>query len=190
MGERHLIVGLGNPGADYAQTRHNIGFMAVERLASRHGISVTTKKFKGVVGNGEIAGQQVSLLMPQTFMNLSGESVQPAAAFYGINVSKILVLHDELDLAPGVLRVKQAGGHAGHNGLRDMIAKLGSPDFVRVRLGIGRPLKGEVTSHVLGRFSKQEEAWLDDLLERACDAVEVWLTEGVAAAQNKYNTGA
>jgi PTH1 family peptidyl-tRNA hydrolase len=184
---RYLVVGLGNPGAEYAQTRHNVGFMAVERLASRHGVSVTTKKFKGLLGNGTISGQQVTLLMPQTFMNLSGESVQPAAAFYDVKADGVIVLHDELDLSFGVMRVKQAGGHAGHNGLRSIIAQLGAPDFARVRLGIGRPVKGDVTGHVLGRFSKQEEAELDDLLELACDAVEVWMTEGVAAAQNKYN---
>jgi peptidyl-tRNA hydrolase, PTH1 family len=184
---RYLIVGLGNPGAEYAQTRHNIGFMAVERLASRHGISVTTKKFKGLIGNGTIGSHQVTLLLPQTFMNLSGESVQPAAAFYDVKPDGIIVLHDELDLAFGTLRVKSAGGHAGHNGLRDMIAKLSSPDFARVRLGIGRPVKGDVTGHVLGRFSKQEDAELDDQLERACDAVEVWLTEGVSVAMNSYN---
>jgi PTH1 family peptidyl-tRNA hydrolase len=162
--------------------------MVVGRLASRHGVDLKTKKFKSFLGSGTIAGRSATLLMPQTFMNLSGEAVQPAAAFYQVEPSSMLVLHDELDVAFGELRFKQAGGHAGHNGLRSIIAQLGTPGFDRVRIGIGRPQRGDVTGHVLGRFSPEERAELDDVLERVCDAVELYLSDGLAAAQLKYHT--
>lgn len=184
---RYLIVGLGNPGAKYEKTRHNIGFMMVERFAARHRVSLTQTKFHARYGTGVACQVDVVLLEPQTFMNLSGKSVAPAAKFYNLEPTHIIVAHDELDLAAGTLRVKQGGGHGGHNGLRDIIAQTGKPDFLRLRLGIGRPEHGDVTSHVLGAFRPDEHPLIDDLIERGCNALECILVDGVTIAQNRYN---
>lgn len=184
---RTLIVGLGNPGSQYAKTRHNIGFMALDRLASRYGMSASSNKFKGLWCNGSIGTHSVTLLKPQTFMNLSGDSVQKAAAFFDIEADSIIVLHDELDIGFGELRVKSGGGHGGHNGLRDIIAKTGSKDFTRVRIGIGRPTRGSVSDWVLGGFSGTEQSSLEELIETAADAVEAIVYDGVIMAQNKFN---
>ena len=184
---RHLLVGLGNPGPKYAQTRHNIGFMAVERLASRWGLSLTREKFKGVYEVGLVGGVDAALLKPLTFMNLSGQSVQPAASFFSVEPEQIVVFHDEIDLPCGELKIKMGGGHGGHNGLRDIIARLGTRDFVRLRLGVGRPERGDVTNWVLGRFSEEERVEVEELIEEACDAAEMILGEGVAAAQNRFH---
>jgi PTH1 family peptidyl-tRNA hydrolase len=165
-----LIVGLGNPGSDYAKNRHNIGFMALDAIVRRHGFSPWRQKFQGEICEGQIAGDKVLALKPQTYMNLSGNSVQAAAAFYQIAVGDIVVLHDELDLAPGRMKVKLGGGHAGHNGLRSIQAALG-PDFRRVRLGIGHPgHKDAVSNWVLGNFAKADQDWLVPLIDAIADA--------------------
>ena len=165
-----LIVGLGNPGSDYAKNRHNIGFMALDAIVQRHGFSPRRQKFQGEVCEGTLAGDKVLALKPQTYMNLSGNSVQTAAAFYQIAVGDIVVLHDELDLAPGRMKVKLGGGHAGHNGLRSIQAALG-PDFRRVRLGIGHPGdKDAVSNWVLGNFAKVDQDWLTPLIDAIADA--------------------
>lgn len=184
---RHLIVGLGNPGAKYARTRHNIGFMALERLAERHSIALTTQKFDGYYGMGRVGDQQVVLLEPQTYMNRSGGSVLGVARFYKVPPEQILVFHDEIDLDLGTLRLKDGGGHGGHNGLRDIASRLSTRDFKRVRLGIGRPQYGEVTDFVLGRFTGDEKPEVDELIERACDAAEVVLSDGLQIAQNRFH---
>lgn len=160
-----LIVGLGNPGQKYLLNRHNIGFMALDVLVGRHDFSGWEKKFKGLVCDGVLGGEKVLLLKPQTWMNLSGESVQAAAAFYKIKPEDIVVFHDELDLAPGKLRVKKGGGAAGHNGLRSIDEHLGK-DYWRVRLGIGHPgVKDYVSPWVLGNFTQEEQdEWLVPLL--------------------------
>jgi peptidyl-tRNA hydrolase, PTH1 family len=166
-----LWVGLGNPGAEHARQRHNIGFMAVEAIARRHGFGPWRKRFKGEVAEGVLGGVKVLALKPQTYMNGSGDSVQPAAAFHKIPTADIWAFHDELDLAPGRVRVKRGGGTAGHNGLRDMQRALGTPEFWRVRLGIGHPgHKDRVTGHVLGNFAKMDGPWLDALLDAVADA--------------------
>ncbi|MCR0981618.1 aminoacyl-tRNA hydrolase [Roseomonas populi] len=166
-----LWVGLGNPGAEHAKQRHNIGFMALERIASRHRFGPWRSRFKGETSEGTISGQRIVLLKPQTYMNDSGNSVQPAAAFLKIPLSDITAFHDELDLAPGKVRVKKGGGAAGHNGLRDMQRAFSSPDFWRVRLGIGHPgHKDRVHGHVLGNFAKVDAEWLDRLLDAVADA--------------------
>lgn len=160
-----LVVGLGNPGAGYAKNRHNIGFMAVDELVRRHGFSAWRTKFQGEASEGSIGGTKVLVLKPLTFMNESGRAVAQAARFYKIPPEKIVVLHDELDLTAGKIRVKAGGGHAGHNGLRSIQAHIG-PDFRRVRMGIGHPgEKAKVTGHVLKDFAKVDEAWLDKLLD-------------------------
>jgi PTH1 family peptidyl-tRNA hydrolase len=166
-----LWVGLGNPGAEHARQRHNIGFMAVEAIARRHGFGPWRKRFKGEVAEGSVGGVKVLALKPQTYMNGSGDSVQPAAAFHKIPPDGIWAFHDELDLAPGRVRVKRGGGAAGHNGLRDMQRALGTPEFWRVRLGIGHPgHKDRVTGHVLGNFAKVDGPWVDALLDAVADA--------------------
>jgi peptidyl-tRNA hydrolase, PTH1 family len=164
-----LFVGLGNPGAKYAGNRHNIGFMAVDRIAADHGFGPWKKAFKGLVADGRLGTERVLLLKPETFMNLSGESVQAAMAFHKVTPAQIVVFHDELDLAPGKMRVKQGGGHAGHNGLRSIHAHIGET-YGRVRLGIGHPgHKDAVAGFVLHDFAKADQEWLDDLLRGLSD---------------------
>lgn len=161
-----MIVGLGNPGPEYARNRHNIGFMTADALAERWGFPAFRSKFRGQMSEGTLGGHKAILLKPQTFMNLSGESVAEAARFYKIPPTHIVVFHDELDLPPGKVRVKTGGGNAGHNGLKSIDAHLGTPDYVRVRLGIGHPGdRDRVHGHVLSDFSKSDGAWLIALLE-------------------------
>jgi PTH1 family peptidyl-tRNA hydrolase len=160
-----LFVGLGNPGADYAGHRHNIGFMAVDAIAGKHGFGPWRAKFHGEIAEGEISGVKVLLLKPLTYMNESGRAVQAAATFYKVEPAAILVFHDELDLPPGKVRIKTGGGHAGHNGLRSISAHLGE-GYGRVRLGIGHPgARERVTGWVLGNFAKADAEWLDALLD-------------------------
>src|SRR6476661_52431 len=164
-----LWVGLGNPEPAQARHRHNIGFMALDAIARRHGFSPWRQRHKGLVAEGMVGGTKVLALKPQTYMNDSGSSVQPAAAFHKIPPQDIWAFHDELDLVPGKVRVKRGGGAAGHNGLRDMQRALGTPDFWRVRLGIGHPgHKDRVHGHVLGNFAKVD-TWLEPLLDAVAD---------------------
>ncbi|MDE1906115.1 MAG: aminoacyl-tRNA hydrolase [Rhodospirillales bacterium] len=173
-----LWVGLGNPEPGMARHRHNIGFMAVEAIAARHGFSPWKPRFKGLAAEGRVGTQKILLLKPMTYMNLSGEAVQAAASFYKIAPEQITLFHDELDLAPGKLRVKKGGGNAGHNGLRSTDRHLATPDYWRVRLGIGHPGdKDRVTGHVLGDFSKADKDWLEPLLGAVADDAAL-LAEG------------
>ena len=159
-----LIVGLGNPGAKYARNRHNIGYLAVDQIATDHGFSPWRSKFSGVVAEGRLGDEKVVLLKPETFMNLSGQSVGEAMRFYKLDPTDITVFHDELDLAPGKCRVKTGGGHAGHNGLRSLHGHIGE-GYHRVRLGIGHPgHKDRVAGYVLHDFAKADDDWLDDLI--------------------------
>jgi PTH1 family peptidyl-tRNA hydrolase len=177
-----LWVGLGNPGSEHARQRHNIGFMVLDAIARRHRFSPWRKRFKGEVCEGTIAGRRIWALKPLTYMNASGDSVQQAASFLKIPPEHVTAFHDELDLAPGKVRVKKGGGVAGHNGLRDMRRAFGSPDYWRVRMGIGHPgHKDAVTGHVLGNFAKQDQAWLEPLLDAVADAAPM-LAEGQAEA--------
>ena len=160
-----LFVGLGNPGADYAGHRHNVGFMALDAIARAHGFGPWKRAFKGVVSEGRLGPEKVVLLKPETFMNASGEAVQAALAFHKLPLADVMVFHDELDLAPGKLRVKQGGGHAGHNGLRSIHAHLGE-GYGRVRIGIGHPgHKDAVAAYVLHNFAKADQSWLPDMLQ-------------------------
>ena len=164
-----LFVGLGNPGAKYAGNRHNIGFMALDRIAADYGFATWRRAFQGLVAEGRLGADKVVLLKPETFMNLSGQAVRAAADFYKIGPEAITVFHDELDLAPGKCRVKQGGGHAGHNGLRSIHAHMGEA-YGRVRLGIGHPgHKDAVAGYVLHDFAKADQDWLDDLLRGISD---------------------
>lgn len=172
-----LFVGLGNPGRQYAANRHNIGFMAVDRIASDHGFGPWKSAFRAQVAEGRLGPEKVLLLKPQTFMNLSGESVQAAMAFYKLAPADITVFHDELDLAPGRCRVKHGGGHAGHNGLRSIHAHIGET-YGRVRLGIGHPgHKDAVAGYVLHDFAKADADWLDELMRGISDGAAA-LAEG------------
>jgi PTH1 family peptidyl-tRNA hydrolase len=183
----YLVVGLGNPGKKYAGNRHNVGFMAVDRLRDERALPDWKEKFSGVFTRGD----ELMLLKPMTYMNVSGDSVQPAAAFVKVDPAHVVVLHDELDLPFGDVRLKSGGGHAGHNGLRSIIGRLGTPDFLRVRIGIGRPppgFRGDVADFVLSDFDASERAELPDVLERALTAVKTLVEKGPAAAQNLVNT--
>ena len=174
-----LFVGLGNPGAKYAGNRHNIGFMAVDRIAADHGFGPWRAKFQGHVTEGVLEGEKVILLKPATFMNLSGQSVGEAMRFYKLTPGDVTVFHDELDLAPGKLRVKTGGGHAGHNGLRSIHAHIGA-EYARVRLGIGHPgHKDRVAGYVLQDFAKADQEWLDDMMRGIADGAP-WLAQGKA----------
>ena len=174
-----LFVGLGNPGAKYARNRHNIGFMALDHIASDHGFTPWRGKFQGSVSEGRLGSEKVVLLKPETFMNLSGQSVGEALRFYKLDAGDVTVFHDEIDLAPAKLRVKQGGGHAGHNGLRSLHQHVG-PDYRRVRLGVGHPgHKDAVPHYVLKDFPKADESWLDDLMRGISDGAP-HLAEGDA----------
>ena len=175
-----LFVGLGNPGSQYAGNRHNIGFMALDRIAADHGFGPWRAKFQGQITEGRLGRDKVLLLKPETFMNLSGQSVRAAVDFYKLEPGDVTVFHDELDLAPGKCRVKSGGGHAGHNGLRSIHGHLG-PDYQRVRLGIGHPGRKELVSgYVLHDFAKADQDWLDDLLRGLSDGAPA-LADGDAA---------
>jgi PTH1 family peptidyl-tRNA hydrolase len=185
---RALIVGLGNPGREYARHRHNIGFQCVERYASERGLRFGRVESGALVAAGLVAGRRVILAKPQRFMNLSGRPVAALARFHQIALSDLLVLYDELDLPFGVLRLKPEGGAGGHNGMRSLIQHLGTQDFPRLRIGIGRPPgRMDPADFVLQRFSREEEAQLDELGARAADAIDRWLETGIEAAMNVIN---
>ena len=165
-----LLVGLGNPGAEYARNRHNIGFMAVEAIARRHGFSPWKKRFQGQTAEGTVAGDKVLALEPLTYMNLSGQSVGAALQFFKLKPEQVVVFYDELDLPPGKIRVKKGGGAGGHNGIRSMDAHIGK-EYWRVRLGIGHPGdKNLVSNYVLHDFAKADQSWLEPLLDACADA--------------------
>jgi PTH1 family peptidyl-tRNA hydrolase len=180
-----LIAGLGNPGARHAKNRHNIGFMAVERIAETHRIGPFRSRFQAHIAEGLIGQTRVALLMPQTYMNESGRSVGEAMRFFKLGLDSVVVLHDELDLAPGKVRVKVGGGAAGHNGLRSITAHIGN-DYKRVRLGIGHPGdKALVYNFVLGDFAKSEGPWVDAVCEAVARSAELLATGQDASFQNK-----
>lgn len=183
-----LIVGLGNPGERYAETRHNIGFMVAAQVAVGAGIALKRQGYQGVYGVGRLIGEEAAVLLPQTFMNRSGASVASACQSLGVPPGDLIVVHDEIDLPFGGLRIKVGGGHGGHNGLRSITETLGHGDFVRVRLGIGRPpAGGDVSGYVLSRFASAERQVLPELIARAATAVETILARGSAAAMNEFN---
>ena len=182
-----LVVGLGNPGARYERTRHNVGFRVVDELAREAGLGFTNK-FEGVLGLGGLGEQRVAILKPLTFMNLSGDSVAAAAKFFKLSTEDLVVIHDELDLEFGRLQIKIGGGHAGHNGLRSIAERLGDPGFARLRVGIGRPPpKREAADWVLSEFSRDEERELELLLPRAVAAARAMVAGGAKAAMNSFN---
>lgn len=189
----HGIVGLGNPGKEYRDTRHNIGFMVVDVLAKRHDVNLKRKwRFKGRAGLAAIEGRKILLFKPLTYMNLSGMAVRPAIDYYGIEPGNLIVVVDDVNLDPGMVRIRSRGGAGGHNGLKSIISALGTEDFSRIRIGVGAKgvgakAAGSLKGHVLGRFSRDEEELIGTVIEQAADAVETVLKQGVSTAMNLYN---
>jgi PTH1 family peptidyl-tRNA hydrolase len=185
-----LVVGLGNPGREHENNRHNVGFFVADALRRTEGWAEFKQKFSGLWTRGELEGHDVALLKPQTYMNLSGDSVQPAAAFFRVAPEQVIVVHDELDLPWQEVRLKVGGGHAGNNGVRSIIQRLGTPEFLRVRVGIGKPpagFRGDGADWVLSNFDAIERAELPDIVERAVDAVRRVVRDGPALAMNFVN---
>ncbi len=183
----YLIVGLGNPGPQYAGNRHNVGFMVIDELARRWGAPRSREKFKGEFSKVAVDGEEIVLLKPMTYMNLSGESVQAAMQFFKVPLAKVVCIHDELDLDFGVVRLKDGGGTAGHNGLRSMVAHCGGAGFVRCRVGIGRPQQERPEQYVLSDFNSLERAELGIVLELAADLVETSVRDGIRQAMNRHH---
>jgi peptidyl-tRNA hydrolase, PTH1 family len=181
-----LLVGLGNPGARYARHRHNVGFMVADAIARAHGFGSWRNRFSSLMSEGRLGAERVLLQKPQAYMNLSGHAVAEAARFYKVPLTDIVVCHDEIDLAPGKVRIKTGGGVAGHNGLRSIAGQLGSPDFRRVRLGVGHPgHKDRVHGHVLGDFSAADREWLEALLDAVAAAAPLIAAGDDSGAMNK-----
>jgi len=189
MEPMHLIVGLGNPGADYAKTRHNAGFLLVEKLAAQWKAGWNSeRKFVARMAKADCGGKKVLLCEPQTFMNLSGEAVAAVQQFYQLPLGNILVVVDDADLPLGEIRLRPGGGSGGHHGLESVAQHLGSKEYARLRIGIGRKNEArQITGHVLGKFSAEENALLEKVLERAAGQLECWLTAGLQKAMNQFN---
>ncbi len=185
----YIIVGLGNPGKQYENTRHNIGFDVIDALAGKAGIDVSEKKHKALIGKGIVAGQKCILAKPQTFMNLSGESVRELMDYYKIDEkAELIIISDDISLAVGQLRVRKKGSAGGHNGLKNIIQHLGHEQFMRVRMGVGEKPNGyDLADYVLGHFPKDERALMDEAAKEACLAIEMMMTEGPDGAMNRFN---
>ncbi len=183
----YMVAGLGNPGPTYQWTRHNAGFLFLDRLAHLENISISRKTFSALSGEWNCAGHRLVLLKPQTFMNLSGNSIMQALQFHKLPISNLIVVHDELDLPFGVVRFKQGGGHGGHNGLRSIMENLGKGDFIRLRIGIGRPLQGDSTGHVLGNIPPDLMETLPRVLDGGKNMLEVMLKEGLLKSMSLFN---
>lgn len=185
----YIIVGLGNPERKYDGTRHNIGFSAITALSDAYGIPIDFKKNKAVCGKGIIEGQKVILAMPQTYMNLSGESVRELVDFYKIEPdSELIIIYDDIALAPGKLRIRAKGSAGGHNGMKNIISHLGTQEFARIRIGVGEKPKGwDLADYVLGRFSREEEPMIREALEHVVQSCRVIVTENVTQAMNQFN---
>ncbi len=184
----YIIAGLGNPESKYDKTRHNIGFRLIDELAVRNGITFSDRKHNGLVGKGIISGEKVILLKPLTYMNLSGECVGPAADYYKVEPENVIILFDDISLDVGRIRIRKKGSAGGHNGIKSIIAHLGSENFPRLKFGVGdKPKEMDLADYVLGRFSSQDEATVSEGIKRACEAVECMIGEGCDAAMNKYN---
>lgn len=182
------IIGLGNPGRKYAKTRHNIGFMVIDELLNRHQSELSKEKYNGMYTTEFIQGEKVAFLQPQTFMNRSGECIKPFMDYYKINIEDILVIYDDLDLPIGKIRLRQKGGHGGHNGLRSTIDHLGTRDFKRLRVGIGRPTSPmSIVDYVLGQFSKDQQESAVLSIKRGADACEEWFKNDFMNVMNTFN---
>ena len=185
----YIIAGLGNPGREYENTRHNTGFMVIDEAAEKYNINVTEKKHKALIGKGIIGGQKVILVKPQTFMNLSGESIREVIDYYKIDEkAELIVISDDISLEAGAIRIRKRGSAGGHNGLKNTILHLGHDEFQRIRMGVGeKPQEYELIDYVLGRFDEQDSKLIAASVKEAAEAIEVMITDGPDAAMNKYN---
>ncbi|MDT8715739.1 aminoacyl-tRNA hydrolase [Clostridium sp. 19966] len=182
----YLVVGLGNPGSEYAKTKHNVGFDVVDLLADKYNIDINRKKFKGVFGEGNICGKKVILLKPHTYMNLSGESVGEAVKFYKIDIDNIIIVYDDMSLDIGRIRIREKGSAGGHNGIKNIIAMLSTDAFPRIKVGVGKP-KGSWVSHVLSGFDKNERIKLEKTFDMVVESIETIVNSSVSEAMNKFN---
>ena len=182
-----LIVGLGNPESEYNKTRHNMGFDTINILAKKYNIEVNKSKFKGLFGQGEIEGEKVILLKPQTYMNLSGESIAEVMKFYKIDVKDIVIIYDDIDTEPGTIRIRKQGSSGTHNGMKSVISHLGTETFDRIRIGIGRPEHNDMINYVIGKIHDNDYKVLEEGIKKAADAVSCILKENIDKAMNKYN---
>lgn len=184
----YIIAGLGNPTREYEKTRHNVGFDTIDVLADKLNTSVDEKKFKGLYGKGIIAGEKVILLKPQTFMNLSGESIRAAADYYKIAPEEMIVIYDDISLEPGQLRIRLKGSAGGHNGIKNIIANLGTQDFPRIKVGVGaKPPRMDLADYVLSRFGAGEQKLMDEAFGEAAEAAVMMMTDGAERAMNHFN---
>ena len=186
----YIIVGLGNPGREYQNTRHNIGYDVIDRLAEAERIGLTERKHKAIVGKGMVAGQKCVLVKPVTYMNLSGESVRELIDYYKVDeTEELIVISDDISLDVGQIRVRKKGSAGGHNGLKNIIAHLGHDNFMRVKMGVGEKPRGwDLADYVLGRFSGEERTVMDEACDRAAEAIRTMLTDGVDTAMNRFNS--
>ncbi len=184
----YLIVGLGNPEEEYGNTRHNMGFDTINKIANKYNIEINKKKFKGLYGTGIIEGQKVILLKPQTYMNLSGESIKEAIDFYKIPEENLIIIYDDIDITPGIIKIRKKGGPGTHNGMKSVIQNIQTEKFPRVRIGIGKPeQKGELIQYVIGPINKEDKEILDKATTRGKEAVIEIIKNGVDIAMNKFN---
>ena len=187
----YVIAGLGNPGKQYEGSRHNVGFMTLDQLADRFGIDVKERAHKALIGKGVIEGNKVILVKPQTFMNLSGESIRAVLDYYKVDPSELIVIYDDISLEPGALRIRKKGSAGGHNGIKNIIAHLGTQEFPRIRVGVGeKPERMDLADYVLGRFSKGEQEMMETAYRDGAAAAVSMLTEGIDAAMNHFNGAA
>ncbi len=185
----YIIAGLGNPTKEYDKTRHNVGFSVIDVLADRYHIDVSERKHKALCGRGAIEGQKVVLMKPQTFMNLSGESIRAAVDFYKADPEEVIIIYDDISLEPGQLRIRLKGSAGGHNGIKNIIAHLGTQEFPRIKVGVGaKPPRMDLAAYVLSRFSQEEQKLMDDAFLAAADAAVMMITDGADRAMNHYNT--
>lgn len=186
----YIIVGLGNPGREYEDTRHNVGFLVLEKLAAKENISVLEKKHKAIIGKGIVAGVKCVLAKPQTYMNLSGESVRQLIDYYKVDeTSELIVISDDISLEPGQIRIRKKGSAGGHNGLKNIIANLGHDSFIRVKMGVGEKPRGwDLVDYVLGRFSKSDREAVEEAADRAVEAIRTIIADGPDAAMNRFNS--
>jgi peptidyl-tRNA hydrolase, PTH1 family len=184
-----IIVGLGNPGREYAHTRHNVGFITIDELSNRHNISLDKEKFKGIYGSGFIQGEKVILVKPLTYMNLSGECVRPMMDYFGLDVENLIVIYDDLDLPIGKIRLRTKGSAGGQNGMKSIIQQVGSQDFKRIRIGIGRPTNGmSVPNYVLSKFTEEEVPDVVASIKSSADACDKWMKDSFIDVMNQFNS--
>ncbi|WP_459129163.1 aminoacyl-tRNA hydrolase [Guggenheimella bovis] len=181
------IVGLGNPGKQYENTKHNLGFMVIDQLKKEHGLDQTKGQFEALVTEWQLHGEKILLVKPETFMNASGRSVRKVFDFYKLEPKDILVVYDDIDLEIGSIRLRKSGGPGTHNGMRDIVNCLSSKDFPRLRVGAGRNGQKDLAEYVLSGFSKEQWKLIDEAIERSVSAIEVWILEGIESAMNRYN---